>query len=118
MRTMSLHSKNDLFLLSVYEWVARIPYGRVTSYGAIATVLGAKKGARMVGWCLSKGHLLMPELPYHRVVNRQGVLTGKHHFPTRHAMQQLLKAEGVEVKDDKVVSFDALFWDPQQYAEV
>ncbi len=104
--------KNNFFE-DVYEVVCLIPRGRVTSYGAIAKYLGSKMSARMVGWAMNAAHT-RPEVPAHRVVNRSGLLTGKHHFGTPTAMQEALQAEGVQVVDDRVVNFKELFWDPQQ----
>lgn len=104
--------KNNFFE-DVYEVVCLIPQGRVTSYGAIAKYLGSKMSARMVGWAMNAAHT-RPEVPAHRVVNRNGLLTGKHHFGTPTAMQEALQAEGVQVVDDRVVNFKELFWDPQQ----
>ncbi len=104
--------KNNFFE-DVYEVVCLIPKGRVTSYGAIAKYLGSKMSARMVGWAMNAAHT-RPEVPAHRVVNRSGLLTGKHHFGTPTAMQEALQAEGVQVVDDRVVNFKELFWDPQQ----
>lgn len=91
--------------------VRLIPKGRVTSYGAIARYLGAAKSSRMVGWALNKSHNL-EAIPAQRVVNRNGMLTGKHHFGGTTAMQQLLEAEGVTVKDNQVKDFQKIFWDP------
>lgn len=99
------------FFENVYEVVKLIPAGRVTSYGAIARYLGASGSARMVGWAMNQSHQV-PGVPAHRVVNRQGLLTGKHHFCSPDAMQTLLENEGIVVKDDQVVAFDKLFWDP------
>lgn len=104
--------KNNFFE-DVYEVVCLIPRGRVTSYGAIAKYLGSKMSARMVGWAMNAAHT-RPEVPAHRVVNRNGLLTGKHHFGTPTTMQEALQAEGVQVVDDRVVNFKELFWDPQQ----
>ncbi|MCP9198733.1 MGMT family protein [Gramella sp. GC03-9] len=101
------------FFQRVYEVCRQIPEGRVTSYGAIAKYLGAAKSARMVGWAMNSSHSL-EDVPAHRVVNRNGVLTGKHHFGGSDAMQQLLEAEGVEVDDLKVLNFKELFWDPMK----
>ena len=106
-------SKQNDFFNRVYEVVKQVPYGRVTSYGAIAKYLGAARSSRMVGYAMNAAHGL-PEVPAHRVVNRNGVLTGKHHFPGRNLMQQLLESEGIEVQDDQVVKFKSLFWDPQE----
>ena len=97
----------------VYQVVREIPAGRVTSYGTIAHYLGLKSGARMVGYAMNAAHAL-PDVPAHRVVNRQGVLTGKHHFATPTRMEELLLAEGVEVKKDQVVDFERRFWDPEK----
>ena len=100
---------NDNFFERVYEVVRQVPYGRVTSYGAIAKYLGAARSARMVGWAMNA----CPEdVSAHRVVNRVGLLSGKHHFEGTNLMQQLLESEGVKVKENKVVKFDKLFWDP------
>ena len=98
------------FYQKVYEVARCIPEGRVTSYGAIANYLGRRGGARMVGYAMNSSH--DKDVPAHRVVNRQGLLTGKHHFAGIHLMQQLLKNEGVEVVDDEVVDFEKRFWDP------
>jgi len=92
--------------------VRQIPYGKVTSYGAIAKAIGAAKSARMVGYAMNNAHNL-EDVPAHRVVNRNGMLTGKHHFAGTNLMQQLLESEGVEVVDDKVQNFDKLFWQPE-----
>ncbi|MEM9338853.1 MAG: MGMT family protein [Bacteroidota bacterium] len=99
------------FFQDVFEVAKLIPSGRVTSYGAIAAYLGLKRSARMVGWAMNQAHL-DPEVPAQRVVNRNGLLTGKHHFSTPTMMQELLEAEGVEVKNDQVMKFETLFWDP------
>lgn len=101
------------FFEEVYEVVKMIPHGRVTSYGAIANYLGTKGSARMVGWAMNAADRL-PDVPAHRVLNRQGLLTGKHHFATPTLMQELLDAEGVKVEDDKVVNFEEVFWDPNK----
>ena len=99
------------FFHDVYEVVRLVPRGRVTTYGAIAEYLGLKSSARMVGWAMNSAHVLA-NVPAHRVVNRQGLLTGKMHFATPDQMQQLLEAEGVVVKDDQVQDFERHFWDP------
>ena len=101
---------NSGFFDRVYEVCRQIREGRVTSYGAIAKSLGAARSARMVGWAMNNSH--DKNVPAHRVVNRNGVLSGKHHFTGTNAMQQLLEAEGVEVKELQVVNFKELFWDP------
>jgi len=105
-------SKPDDFFEQVYEVTRKIPYGRVTSYGAIARFLGTAQSARMVGWALNACHSRPLHVPAHRVVNRQGLLTGKMHFGTPTAMQQLLENEGIRVMNDRVVNFRKLFWDP------
>ena len=105
---------NDSFFENVYAVVRQIPYGRVTSYGAIAEYIGTRGSARMVGWAMNASHTRLMDVPAHRVVNRVGLLTGKHHFGGPKVMQQLLESEGIKVKDDKVVRFDDLFWDPMK----
>lgn len=100
------------FFTDVYDVVRQIPKGRVTSYGAIASYLGTKLSARMVGWAMNAAHVAKPKVPAHRVVNRNGMLTGKHHFATPTLMEELLLKEKIQVKDDKVVNFKSLFWDP------
>ena len=100
------------FFEDVWAVVRLIPKGRVTSYGAIAKYLGAARASRMVGWAMNAAHTVKPRVPAQRVVNRNGLLTGKHHFGDPFVMQQLLEKEGVEVVDDKVVRFKELFWDP------
>ncbi len=103
------------FFEDVYAVVRLIPRGRVTSYGAIAHYLGSRGSARMVGWAMNQAHgkgASRTDVPAQRVVNRVGLLTGKHHFGTPDQMQQLLEAEGVMVKDDRVQDFEKLFWDP------
>lgn len=95
---------------AIYQVVRLIPYGRVTSYGAIAQYLGSKAGARMVGWAMNACHA-MPDVPAHRVVNRMGMLTGKHHFGGT-LMQELLENEGIKVENDRVLQFKELFWNP------
>lgn len=103
---------DETFFELVYEVVRQIPKGRVTSYGAIAAALGTKKSARMVGWAMNNAHFIQPKVPAHRVVNRQGLLTGKMHFATPTQMQELLQQEGITVADDQVQNFSQLFWDP------
>ena len=102
---------DESFFARVYEVVRLIPFGRVTSYGAIARYLGSAGSRRMVGWAMNASHA-QGDVPAHRVVNRNGLLTGKHHFPGTHLMQELLENEGVVVVNDKVVNFAAHFWDP------
>lgn len=104
-------AKESGFFKQVYEVAKQIPYGRVTSYGAIAKYLGAAGSARMVGWAMNASHG-DPEVPAHRVVNRKGLLTGKHHFAGTNLMQQLLESEGVEVIDNQIQQFEDLYWDP------
>ena len=100
------------FFERVYEVARLIPYGRVTSYGAIAKYLGAPRSARMVGYAMNGSH--GKDVPAHRVLNRKGLLTGKHHFDGTNLMQQLLESEGIEVIDHQVTQFDKLFWDPSK----
>ncbi|MFL9845470.1 MGMT family protein [Flavobacterium rhizosphaerae] len=104
-------SDSQSFFEKVYAVVRQVPYGRVTSYGAVAQYLGAARSARMVGWAMNASHG-QEDVPAHRVVNRQGLLTGKHHFEGTNLMQQLLESEGIEVKNNKIVHFSAHFWDP------
>jgi len=96
----------------VYEIVVKIPSGRVTSYGAIAKALGAANSSRLVGYAMNDSHKFRPDIPAHRVVNRNGLLTGKHHFSPESPMQTLLEAEGIHIKEDKIIQFKELFWDP------
>lgn len=105
-------TKNDFFQ-QVFQVVEQIPTGRVTSYGAIAKFLGAARSSRMVGYAMNVSHGLAHKIPAHRVVNRNGVLTGKNHFSSPTQMEELLQAEGIKVEDDQVVNFQELFWDPQ-----
>ncbi len=105
--------KDNGFFERVYQIAVQIPYGRVTSYGAIASYLGSPKSARMVGWAMNASHL-NPDVPAHRVVNRKGLLTGKHHFKGTNLMQQLLENEGVEVVENQIQNFKELFWDPSK----
>lgn len=102
------------FFSKVYEVVKLIPCGRVTSYGAIAAYLGTPGSSRMVGWAMNASHHATEFIPAHRVVNRNGLLTGKHHFDTPMAMQELLESEGVKVIDNQVIDFDKLFWNPMK----
>ena len=104
--------KDESFFEQVFEVVRLIPKGRVTSYGAIAAALGTKLSARMVGWAMNASHVTKPKVPAHRVVNRNGMLTGKMHFAYPEQMQELLEKEGVKVADDKVMDFEKLFWNP------
>jgi methylated-DNA-protein-cysteine methyltransferase-like protein len=109
--------KDDSFFEKVYEVVKLIPYGRVTSYGAIAEYLGSKGSSRMVGWAMNASHNSLESIPAHRVVNRNGLLTGKRHFGGRDTMQQLLESEGAIVEDDRIVNFTELFWNPKELDE-
>jgi methylated-DNA-protein-cysteine methyltransferase-like protein len=103
--------RDESFFEQVFDVVRLIPKGRVTSYGAIAAALGTKLSARMVGWAMNASHVVKG-VPAHRVVNRQGLLTGKMHFAYPEQMQELLQKEGVMVVDDKVQEFEKLFWNP------
>lgn len=100
------------FFSQVYEVVKQIPPGKVTSYGAIAKYLGTTGSARMVGWAMNTSHSHTDFVPAHRVVNRNGLLTGKHHFDTPNAMKELLENEGIRLKGDQIIDFQKYFWDP------
>ena len=100
------------FFTDVYEVVRQIPKGRVTSYGAIAKFLGTKLSARMVGWAMNAAHQQVEKVPAHRVVNRNGMLTGKHHFATPTLMEELLLKEKIKVKEETIIDFEKYFWDP------
>ena len=102
----------DNFFDKVYKIARLIPEGRVTSYGAIAKYLSAPKSARMVGWAMNNSH--NKNIPAHRVVNRKGLLTGKHHFDGTNLMQQLLENEGIKIVDNQIQDFDIVFWDPSK----
>jgi len=104
----------DTFFSQVYAVVRLVPKGRVTSYGAVARYLGITKSARMVGWAMNGAHRIKPKVPAHRVVNRNGLLTGKHHFGSPTLMQELLEKEKIKVKKDQVQDFKKLFWDPSK----
>lgn len=106
--------KDQSFFEQVFEVVRLIPKGRVTSYGAIAAALGTKLSARMVGWAMNASHTMTPKVPAHRVVNRNGMLSGKMHFAYPEQMQELLEAEGTKVVNDKVVEFEKRFWNPAE----
>lgn len=108
---MKLSEKNKDFFDLVYQVCREIPKGRVTSYGAIAKYLGAARGARMVGWAMNNAHS-MPEIPAHRVVNRNGQLTGKMHFSSPTEMEERLSAEGIKIKKDTIINFKEVYWDP------
>jgi methylated-DNA-protein-cysteine methyltransferase-like protein len=103
---------SDNFFERVYAVARRIPYGKVTSYGAIAKVLGSARSARMVGWAMNAAHNL-EDVPAHRVVNRKGLLTGKHHFDGTNLMQQLLESEGIVVVNNQIMDFESVFWEPE-----
>lgn len=105
-------NKDISFFELVYQVVRKIPKGRVTSYGAIAKALGSASSSRMVGWAMNAAHQIKPKVPAHRVVNRNGMLTGKHHFDDPNQMQQLLEKEGIEIQEDQVIQFNQVFWDP------
>jgi methylated-DNA-protein-cysteine methyltransferase related protein len=107
-------TKEYSFFEDVYAVVSQIPNGRVTSYGAIANYLGAKLSARMVGWAMNAAHRVSPKVPAHRVVNRNGMLSGKAHFATPELMEKLLKKEKIRVEKDTIVDFEKLFWDPSK----
>jgi methylated-DNA-protein-cysteine methyltransferase related protein len=100
------------FFERVYDVASQIPYGKVTSYGAIARALGSGRSARMVGWAMNASHN-RNDVPAHRVVNQKGLLTGKHHFDGTNLMQQLLESEGIEVVDNQIVDFKKHFWEPE-----
>lgn len=107
-----MNSKQDSFFEKVYEIVRKIPEGRVTSYGAIAESVGLKISARMVGWAMNAA-ASQKDVPAHRVVNRNGLLTGRNHFSPPELMQQLLENEGIEVENDQVINFKEVFWKPE-----
>lgn len=106
------------FFNKVYDVVKLIPPGRVTSYGAIAKYIGAPQSARMVGYAMNGSHAQTAFVPAHRVVNRQGLLTGKHHFGGPNTMKELLESEGAKIEDDKILNFSELFWDPDKELEI
>jgi methylated-DNA-protein-cysteine methyltransferase-like protein len=108
--------KNDNFFERVYVIARQIPYGRVTSYGAIAKALGTAGSARMVGWAMNNCHNI-EDIPAHRVVNRKGLLTGKHHFDGTNLMQQLLENEGIKVVDNQIIDMENHFWTPEIQVE-
>ena len=101
----------DNFYDRVYEVVKQIPYGRVTNYGSIAKYLGSAKSSRAVGYAMNASHNIA-DVPAHRVVNKVGLLTGKHHFFGSNLMKDLLESEGIEIIDNQVSQFDSLYWDP------
>jgi methylated-DNA-protein-cysteine methyltransferase-like protein len=107
-----METASDNFFERVYAVARRIPYGKVTSYGAIAKVLGSARSARMVGWAMNAAHNL-EDVPAHRVVNRKGLLTGKHHFDGTNLMQQLLESEGIVVVNNQIMDLESVFWEPE-----
>lgn len=109
---MSKGKEGSDFFYMVFEVVRMVPIGRVTTYGAIANYLGVKGSSRMVGWAMNASHSHHSKVPAHRVVNREGLLTGKAHFKTPDMMQDLLEKEGIRVKNDKIQNFKNFFWDP------
>ena len=104
--------ESDNFFERVYKIARLIPYGKVTNYGSIAKYLGAAKSARMVGWAMNNSHNQTQEVPAHRVVNRKGLLTGKHHFDGTNLMQQLLESEGIIIIENQIQELEKVFWDP------
>ncbi len=106
------NSKNYTFFENVWDVVRQIPKGRVTTYGAIANYLGTKSSARMVGYAMNSSFGVMPKVPAQRVVNRNGMLSGKAHFATITLMEELLKKQGILVENDKIVQFEKVLWDP------
>lgn len=107
--------ESNNFFDKVYIVARKIPFGRVTSYGAIATYLGAARSARMVGWAMNNSHTQQEEVPAHRVVNKKGLLTGKHHFDGTNLMQQLLESEGIKVIDNQIQDLETVFWNPAEH---
>jgi methylated-DNA-protein-cysteine methyltransferase-like protein len=117
MAKLKFEKQNDFFQ-QVYQVVRLIPKGKVTSYGAIAKYLGSAKSSRVVGYAMNNSHAQTPPVPAHRVVNRNGMLTGKHFFADETEMQRLLETEGVKVKEDKVFNFSNCFWDPMEHLQI
>jgi len=111
-------TRNASFFETVFDVARLIPKGRATSYGAIAAYVGTKLSARMVGWAMNAAGNARPKVPAHRVVNRNGMLSGKHHFNPPSLMETLLKKEGIKVKNDTIVDFDKIFWDPAKELEI
>ncbi len=103
---------HDSFFQQVYQVVRKIPHGRVSTYGAIARYLGTGRAARMVGWAMNQSHHSSEDIPAHRVVNRTGLLSGKHHFGGPDTMKQLLENEGITIINDQIADFNRYFWDP------
>ena len=104
----------DNFFERVYKVVKQIPYGKITTYGAIAEFLGSKRSARMVGWALNSSKYNLENIPAHRVVNRQGLLTGKRHFGGTNTMKDILESEDIKIEEDKIIDMDSYFWDPSE----
>lgn len=113
---MNIRNPHRDFFAKVYEITRLVPPGRVTTYGAIARYIGSPQSARMVGWALNKAFTQSPFVPAHRVVNRNGLLTGKRYFGGAEAMKEMLAAEGIPIENDRITNFDKYFWDP--YAEL
>ncbi len=109
---------NSKFFDDVFDVVRLIPKGRITSYGAIAKYLGSARSSRMVGYAMNASHAEKIKVPAHRVVNRNGLLTGRHHFGTESLMKELLEKEGIKVVDDQIVDFGKYFWDPMKELEL
>lgn len=109
-----MSTNNPDFFQGVYRVVRKIPQGRVTTYGSIARFIGSPQASRMVGYAMNNSHTQPLFVPAHRVVNRIGLLTGKHHFATPETMQQLLECEGARIENNKILNFNALFWDPNK----
>lgn len=105
-------NRNEGFFQRVYEVVLLIPRGRVTTYGAIARYLGSPGAARMVGWAMNQSHTFPEYVPAHRVVNRKGLLTGKHHFEGSMLMQEMLENEGARISENRILNMEDMFWDP------
>jgi len=104
----------ESFFNQVYDVARKIPFGKVTSYGAIAKYLGTAQSARVVGWAMNDSHSQKDYVPAHRVVNKIGLLSGKHHFGNSNTMQQLLENEGIQIIDDQIIDFQKIFWDPMK----
>lgn len=113
-QSVKLSDKNKDFFDTVFQVVRLIPEGRATSYGAIANYLGSKRGARMVGWAMNASHTQSEYVPAHRVVNRNGILSGRHHFQPPSKMQESLEKEGIKVENDQIVNFKTVYWDPSE----
>ena len=107
-------ANNSKFFEDVFDVVRLIPEGRVTSYGAIAKYLGATRSSRLVGYAMNASHAEIQKVPAQRVVNRNGLLTGKHHFANENLMQELLEKEGIKIMDDQIINFEKYFWDPME----